>query len=204
MLVLTSRSASAPHGPGLAFVARRQPAAGTLDARCRVPSSLDTSRHHITTTTTHHPPTALQFHSRRPVQCAYRRRPVSCDPPIIYRRRPLSQPPPAHRRARRVVLLSQHSFQGRQSAACTPTHAHINARSSLSHRLRARTQRPDRHRIISPPPVATRRSRQAAPFLHSTSYSQPDTQASPQALSIEQAAINHTAADTSVHLVAPH
>jgi hypothetical protein len=127
MLVLTSRSASAPHGPGLAFVARRQPAAGTLDARCRVPSSLDTSRHHITTTTTHHPPTALQFHSRRPVQCAYRRRPVSCDPPVIYRRRPLSQPPPAHRRARRVVLLSQHSFQGRQSAARTPTHAHINA-----------------------------------------------------------------------------
>jgi hypothetical protein len=55
------------------------------------------------------------------------------------------------RRARRVVLLSLHSFQGRQFAACTPTHAlanaHVAARSSLSHRLRARTNPPDRHRI---------------------------------------------------------
>ena len=178
----------------------------TLDA-VAYPSLVDTSRHHITTTTSPtHPPTALQPHSRRPVQCAYCRRPVFRHPPVIYRRRLPSRPRPAHRRARRVVLLSLHSFQGRQFAARTPTHAHANAHvavsPSLSHRLRARTKQSDRHRI-SPPPVATR-SRQAAPFLHSTSYPQPDTQHSLRLLSIEQTAINYTAATTSVHLVAPH
>ena len=90
--------------------------------------------------------------------------------------------------------------------AASKKHAHANAHvavcPSLSHRLRARTKQSARHRI-SPPPVATR-SRQAAPFLHSTSYPQPDTQHSPRSLSIEQAAINYTAATTSVHLVAPH
>ena len=101
----------------------------TLDA-VAYPSLVDTSRHHITTTTSPtHPPTALQSHSRRPVQCAYCRRPVFRHPPVIYRRRLPSRPRPAHRRARRVVLLSLHSFQGRQFAARTPTHAHANAHS---------------------------------------------------------------------------
>jgi len=61
--------------------------------------------------------------------------------------------------------------------------------------------RPTPH--LSPPPVANR-SRQAAPFLHSTSCPKPDTQASPGVDSIEQEAVNHTAATISVHLVAPH
>jgi hypothetical protein len=151
MLVLAEpwRTVFPWQSPPAAAAGRGRDASHVVCRASLVPSlsSIAHPRHHITST---HPPTALQFHSRRP--CTVCILSTTC----FLRSARILPPPPAvttnvTRRARRVVLLSLHSFQGRQFAACTPTHAlanaHVAARSSLSHRLRARTNPPDRHRI---------------------------------------------------------
>jgi len=171
--------------------------------RPSLPSNSPTAHYH------HHRPLLRTAVSRRPVQRAYRRRPDFCDPPFFCRRRP-----PVRRRRQQqtppAVRPSRLHIPRLQLAAHTHTHplAHTHTLSAHPYRIvcvRAHLD-PTTHLSAAARPQhpADTASRQAAPFLPSTTKPEPHTQASSRAHSIEQKAILHTAAATSVHLAAPH
>jgi hypothetical protein len=209
MLVLAEpwRTVFPWQSPPAAAAGRGRDASHVVCRASLVPSlsSIAHPRHHITST---HPPTALQFHSRRP--CTVCILSTTC----FLRSARLLPPPPAvttnptRTPSRPTRCFALFAFLPRPPVCRLHTHTRTRKRTRSSPLIliasSARAHKPSRPTPhLSPPPVANR-SRQAAPFLHSTSYPKPDTQASPGVDSIEQEAVNHTAATTSVHLVAPH